>query len=181
MAAKGEAGGAGRVRVWDHFVRAAHWTMALGFLIAYVTEEDLLVLHLWAGYLVGALVVLRLLWGLVGTRHARFTDFLYRPGKIRGYLVDLISLRSRRYLGHSPAGGAMAMALWCGLLALTASGILLDGGGRGGDSPWGEVHELLADLLVVLILLHIAGVALASLVHRENLVRAMITGDKRPE
>jgi len=203
------------VRVWDIFVRSGHWVVAAAFFVAYLTEDDLLLLHVWAGYLLGALVVLRVLWGLVGPRHARFTDFVYRPRRVLGYLRDLALFRAPRYLGHSPAGGAMAVALWIGLLAAVWSGLELyaveEGAGplaaasaarsqadaglfataradedekdqeqEAGDF-WEEVHEVLADLVLLLVVLHIAGVALASLVHRENLARAMVTGMKRAE
>jgi cytochrome b len=200
------------VRVWDIFVRTSHWIVAAAFFVAYLTEDDLLLLHVWAGYLLGALVVLRVLWGLVGPRHARFTDFVYRPRRVLGYLLDLVRLRAKRHLGHSPAGGAMAIALWVGLLAAVWSGLELyaveEGAGplaaasaatarpdvglfasaradededrEDEDSDfWEEVHEVLADLVLLLVVLHIAGVALASLVHRENLARAMVTGMKR--
>ncbi|MHC4094101.1 MAG: cytochrome b/b6 domain-containing protein [Planctomycetota bacterium] len=203
------------VRVWDIFVRSSHWVVAAAFFVAYLTEDDLLLLHVWAGYLLGALVVLRVLWGVVGPRHARFTDFVYRPGKVLGYLRDLALFRAPRYLGHSPAGGAMAIALWIGLLAAVWSGLELyaveegrgplaavsaprveanaslfasaranedreDEENEAGDF-WEEVHEVLANLVLLLVVLHIGGVALASLVHRENLARAMVTGMKRAE
>ncbi|MEE9479215.1 MAG: cytochrome b/b6 domain-containing protein, partial [Kiloniellales bacterium] len=97
------------VRVWDIFVRVSHWALAAGFFVAYFTEDNLLLLHVWAGYLVGVLVVLRLLWGVVGPKHARFTDFVCGPRRAAGYLLDLFRFRAPRYLGHSPAGGAMAV------------------------------------------------------------------------
>ena len=87
------------VKVWDLFVRLFHWTVAVGFFIAYVSE-DLLTLHVWAGYVIGGFLVLRVLWGFIGPRHARFTDFVYRPAKVMTYLRDLIGFRAKRYLGH---------------------------------------------------------------------------------
>ena len=121
------------VRVWDIFVRVSHWTVAVGFFIAYFTEDEVLSLHVWAGYAVGVFVVMRILWGFVGPRHARFTDFLYGPHKVFSYLRDLAAFRAERHLGHSPAGGAMAIALWIGLLAIVWSGLELyaveEGGG----------------------------------------------------
>lgn len=207
-----------QVRVWDLFVRVFHWTVAVGFFIAYFTE-DLLTLHVWAGYVVGALVVLRIAWGFVGPRHARFADFLHPPGVVFGYLRDLIMLGGKRYLGHSPGGGAMAIALLIGLLATVGSGLVLyaleenagplagivaaapvesqqasargeaeeeeeagehgDGEAERSEDLWEEVHEVLADLMLVLVIVHIAGVLLASYVHHENLTRAMVTGRKR--
>lgn len=187
------------VKVWDVFVRFSHWAVALGFLVAFVTEDDLMILHVWAGYLVGVLVVLRLFWGVVGTKHARFTDFVAGPRTVRTYLRELIAFRAPRHLGHSPAGGAMAIALWLGLLAVVWSGMefyALDQGGgplaalgatamfAAGDrsaGAWEEFHEILANLVMVLVGLHLAGVIWACLVHRENLVRAMWDGKKRAE
>ena len=171
----------GRVYVWDRFVRAFHWCLVLTFAIAFLTEDEVMVLHVWAGYLVGTLIAMRIVWGVIGSRHARFTDFVYRPAKVRAYLVEMLALRSKRYLGHSPAGGAMVVALLLVLGATVAAGIAADSriaaGGKGGFI--GEVHELLANLALVLVVLHVAGVAWASLAHRENLVRSMITGWKR--
>jgi cytochrome b len=193
------------VRVWDPFVRLAHWSIAVGFFVAYFTEDEIL-LHVWAGYVIGVLVVLRVLWGFVGPKQARFVDFVYRPSKVLGYLVDLVRFRAKRYLGHSPAGGAMVLALLAGLAATVWSGMELyaveeqagplaavaaaplqvassdEDGERGegrNNGLWEDVHEVLANLTLVLVLLHIAGVVLASVVHRENLARAMLTGLKR--
>lgn len=203
------------VRVWDIFVRVSHWALAAGFFVAYFTEDNLLLLHVWAGYLVGVLVVLRLLWGVVGPKHARFTDFVCGPRRAAGYLLDLFRFRAPRYLGHSPAGGAMAVVLWIGLLVVVWSGLefyaIEEGAGplaaasgaNNADAPgaarlvlvseepsegeggrkglWEAVHEAGAEILFVLVLLHIAGVVLASLVHRENLIRSMVNGMKRAD
>lgn len=194
------------VHVWDPFVRLFHWSLAAGFFIAYLTEEDLLTLHVWAGYVAGALVVMRLIWGFVGPRHARFSDFVYGPRKVWAYLVDLVTFRAKRYLGHSPAGGAMTLALLAGILASVWTGLELYAAEKGAgplaavstaaqaDEPdendedddknggiWEDLHEALADLTFALVLIHIGAVALSSVVHRENLVWAMVTGAKRAE
>jgi cytochrome b len=178
------------LRIWDPFVRIAHWTVVIGFFVAYFTEDDLLTLHVWAGYVVGVLAVLRVLWGFVGPRHARFVDFLYRPTEVLAYLRNLAAFRGKRYVGHSPAGGAMVVALLLGLLATVGTGLVLyalhDNAGplaglvAGNVRTWEGVHDLLANAMLVLVILHVAGVLLASYVHRENLPKAMITGDKRP-
>lgn len=166
------------IPVWDFFVRISHWAVAIAYVVAYLTEDDLLPLHVWAGYLVGGLVSLRFVWGLIGPRHARFTDFVRGPRSVLAYLLDLVAFRAKRYLGHSPAGGAMALALWLSLLGTVWSGLELFAVEKGGEF-WEEIHEGLASLTLILVVLHIVGVTLASLVHRENLVRAMITGKKR--
>jgi cytochrome b len=211
----------GTIYVWDPFVRIAHWSVAAGFAIAFLTDDDTLTLHVWAGYLVGILVVLRVLWGLIGPRYARFSDFVYRPRIVAGYLVGLLLFRAERHIGHSPAGGAMVVALFLGLAATVGTGLVdyaitknagplagvvaaasLDRGeeslqlstaakaddeGTKGNkdrkkrkkSAWREIHEVFANLTMALVIAHIGGVLLASVVHRENLARAMITGRKR--
>jgi cytochrome b len=195
MASRADSGVAAHeatmVPVWDGFVRVSHWTIVVGFFVAYFTEDDLLTLHVWAGYVVGVLVLLRIVWGVVGPKHARFVDFLYRPSEVLAYMRDLLRRTGKRYLGHSPAGGAMVIVLLIGLLAVVGTGLVLyaieehagplaglvAAGGRGG--LWEEAHELLANLMLLLVGVHVAGVLLAAHVHHENLVRAMITGRKR--
>ena len=184
-----------RVRVWDPLVRVFHWSLLAGFATAFIVEDDLLGVHVWAGYLVLALVAVRLVWGLIGTRHARFSDFVRSPGAVLTYLRDVMRLRAPRYLGHNPAGGAMILLLLIGLAATGISGLALYGAEefagplaetmRGLPSSWGDVleetHEVLANLTLGLILIHVAGVLVSSLLHRENLIGAMISGYKRQE
>jgi cytochrome b len=112
-----------RVKVWDPLVRVFHWTLVVAFFVAYLTGDDLLTLHVWAGYLVGGIVVLRVLWGVVGPKHARFGDFVFKPFTVWRYLLDLLCFRAQRYLGHSPAGGAMVVALLLALAAVVWSGL----------------------------------------------------------
>jgi cytochrome b len=201
------------LKVWDPFVRIAHWTIAAAFFIAYLTEDNFMTVHVWAGYLVTTLVLLRILWGFVGPKHARFADFIYKPGTVLGYLWELLLARASRYVGHSPAGGAMVIALLACLALTVTAGLLVyaqeEGAGplapfyteatdspsvsksesdesprlhrRGGERTFKEVHEVIANITFALIILHVLGVILASFVHHENLVRAMITGRKRRE
>ena len=201
------------VKVWDPFVRLSHWSLVITFFVAYLTEDDVLSLHVWSGYAVGTIVLLRITWGFVGPKHARFDDFLCGAREVWAYLVDLLLFRARRQLGHSPAGGAMMLALLLGLLLVVGSGLatyavennagpLADimgssvvaqpeaRAGAGdekedereaeGDDLWEEVHEVLSNLVLILVLIHIVGVVLASLILRENLIRSMVTGYKRP-
>lgn len=208
----------GETRVWDLFVRVFHWTVVIAFFIAFFTDDDVLMLHVWAGYTIGAFVVLRIVWGVVGPKHARFSDFVYKPLTVWRYALDLVAFRAKRHIGHSPAGGAMVIVLLAGLLATVWSGLELhavennagplasasiptdsarakapdllvhvsenernddERGERERDSVWEDVHEVLANFVFFLVVLHVVGVLWASLVHRENLVRSMITGMKR--
>ena len=200
------------IKVWDPFVRLFHWSVVLAFAVAYFTEDELLAVHVWAGYVVTGLVALRIIWGFVGPRHARFSDFVVGPSAALGYLRGMLTFTSKRYLGHSPAGGAMVVALLIGLSVLVGTGMathairnnagplagIVTAGaapaatttatvelrqGQGGRTPkpgalWKEIHELVANLVLVLVGLHLAGVLFASFAHRENLIRAMITGRK---
>ena len=180
------------VRVWDPFVRIFHWSLVLTFTLAYVTGEDLEVLHNNAGYAVLGLVLLRIVWGFVGTRYARFRDFIYSPATVQGFLRDTLRQRAKRYLGHNPAGGAMIIVMLLSLVITTMTGIAFygieDGAGPlamlAGSPEWAEemleeVHEFFANLMVLLVVVHIIGVIVESRLHHENLVKAMWNGRKR--
>lgn len=180
------------VEVWNILVRVLHWTLVAGFVVAYASGDDFMTIHVWAGYLVGAVVLLRVIWGVVGTRYARFSTFMYRPRTVLHYARDLLRLGGQRYLGHSPAGGAMVIALLVMILLIVTTGLIalamLEGAGPlagyvAASRPVGrvfkEIHEVLSNLTLVLVLVHICGVLWASFVHGENLVRAMWTGRKR--
>lgn len=167
------------VPVWDLFVRVFHWFLVFCFAAAFVSAEEWDRGHELLGYAAAALVGLRILWGFVGTRHARFARFVRSPGATFAYLAAMIRGEEKRHLGHNPAGAAMILALLAGVLGLGATGYLMTL-----DAYWGvawvsDLHELLANGMLVLIALHVGGVALASLRHGENLVRAMVTGRKR--
>lgn len=181
------------IKVWDPLVRAFHWALAATFLVAYVTEDEVMTLHVWAGYTVLGLIAFRLVWGVIGSRYARFSNFVYRPSVVMGYLKDMARFRPNRYLGHNPAGGAMVVAL-LGLLlltGLTGLGVYateefsgpLAGLMHNASHSWGEaleeLHELFANATLLLVALHVAGVLLASVQHGENLIRSMFTGLKQ--
>ena len=165
------------VRVWDPVVRLFHWSLVTAFATAFLAEEGGR-LHDAAGYTVLGLIGIRLVWGLIGPLHARFASFVPAPGQLTAYLRELARGRPPRFLGHNPAGGAMIVVLLATVLTTAASGWLMTT-----DRFWGiewveNLHEGSAWLALILVGVHVTGVLASSLMHRENLVRAMITGDK---
>ncbi len=179
------------IKVWDPLVRVFHWTLVSAFIVAWLTEDEFMSVHAYAGYLIAGLLAVRLVWGLVGTRYARFSDFVKSPRVVIAYLKDLARLKAKRTLGHNPAGGAMILALLIMLTVTVVTGLLAYGAeGMGplteffshqsgyGSEFFEEVHEFFAHVTLVLVFIHLGGVALGSFLHRENLVRAMFTGRK---
>lgn len=163
------------ISVWDPFVRVFHWSLVSAYAVAWASGEEWATLHERAGYFILILIGLRVVWGLIGTQHARFTDFLFSPTRTLAYLRSLRSARPERYLGHNPAGGWMVIALLLSLLAAAASGLMLGGGGH---ELWEEIHEGAANLTLFLVVVHVSGVVASSLLHGENLIKAMLTGNK---
>lgn len=167
------------IKVWDPFVRLFHWSLAVSFAVAWLTADEWGELHEWAGYAAGALIALRIVWGLVGPKYARFGNFVRSPGVVARYVMAMVRGREPRYVGHNPAGGLMILALIVGLAGTAVTGWMYTL-----DAFWGvewveETHEAFANVMLALVLLHIGGVLLASLRHRENLPRAMVVGHKR--
>jgi cytochrome b len=167
------------VRVWDIVVRVFHWSLVLSFVIAWLTRHDSDDIHHLAGYAAGALIAVRLVWGVAGTHYARFRQFTRPPLTVLGYLRDIVTGREARYLGHNPAGGAMVLALMAAMAGTVLTGWMMTTDQFWGVEWVGKTHERLADGLLILVLLHLGGVVLASFRHRENLVRAMVSGRKR--
>jgi cytochrome b len=179
------------IPVWDPALRLFHWSLAATFLVAYVTEDHREILHVTAGYIIGVLIVLRVLWGFIGPRHARFSDFVRTPREVMTYLADAMRFRAPRYIGHNPAAGAMVLALMISLAITVVSGIALYGAtdfagplaglfrGELAADVLEEMHELGANLTLLLVVLHLGGVLFTSLEHGENLVKSMITGRKK--
>jgi cytochrome b len=211
------------IKVWDIAVRVFHWTLLGCFVIAFISSENSRKLHVIFGYSVLFLVLFRIFYGFVGTRYARFSDFIYHPAQIADYLKGLLIGRPKHYIGHNPAGGFMIIILLLSLLSLTLTGLKAHGvKGHGPlakheisfmseafadsdekgehdnhkrrnrsdkdfqrteknekDEFWEEVHETIAYFTLFLVSIHIMGVLVSSLVHRENLIKAMITGRKQ--
>lgn len=169
------------ILIWDLPTRVFHWLFALGFAVAWLTAEwdAAFSIHMLSGVLMLALVLFRLAWGLLGGRYSRFASFAHGPRAGLAYLRALLDGTAGRYLGHNPAG-SQAIWLLLGLapvVALAGLGAWAGAGGQVGE-VMGEGHELLANLMLLGVLLHLAGVAAESLLHRENLVAAMLHGRK---
>ncbi|CAH0341347.1 cytochrome b/b6 domain-containing protein [Rhizobium sp. CECT 9324] len=167
------------VKVWDMPVRLFHWGLAGCIAVCWVSADELQSLHEFSGYAAAALVGVRLVLGTVGNRYARFAQFVRSPRQTAAYAIAVLRHRDHRYLGHNPLGAAMVL-----LLLLMVAAVAYTGWLQTTDAYWGvewveEVHETLADLLLVAIALHVAGVIHASFRHRENLALAMVTGRKR--
>jgi cytochrome b len=167
-----------RVLVWDLPTRVFHWLLAASFLGAFLSAESerLRNVHIALGYTVLGLIAFRLLWGMIGTRYARFRSFAFGPRSVLFYLKSLFTRSPQHYLGHNPAGSWAIFALLT--LALLAG---LTGYAAYDDSSlhWlGELHEGIANAMLAAVFVHIAGVFASSLIHRENLVRAMVNGYK---
>ncbi len=135
-------------------------------------------LHKLTGYVAAGLVILRIVWGFVGPQHARFADFVRSPAEVLAYLRDLARVRPSRYLGHNPAGGAMIVLMLLVVLVTAVSGWLSETDRFFGVGWVEAVHAGGANLLIGLIVLHVAGVVISSFMHGENLIRAMFTGRK---
>ncbi len=169
---------AGLVSVWDPVVRVFHWTLVVTFFGAF-TLADPRNLHETLGYVAVSAVALRIVWGFVGTRNARFSGFVPGPATFFGYVRDVRAGRERRYLGHNPAGGAMVIALITMVALVGLTGWMMSLDAFWGSDALEALHETLANLTIALVALHVAGVVWESRRHRENLVAAMITGTKR--
>ena len=197
------------IKVWDPLLRLFHWSLVASIAIAWLTGEDGEALHEWAGYAALGLIAFRLVWGLIGPRYARFTQFIRGPKEVITYTKDMLNKREKRYIGHNPLGAAMVVALLATTAATGVTGWLMvepermamlpempafvtpafadsdedeehEYGeyGEGGEEAMEEIHEFFANLLLLLIFLHVAGVIYASRRHKENLARAMIAGQK---
>ncbi|MDE2383762.1 MAG: cytochrome b/b6 domain-containing protein [Alphaproteobacteria bacterium] len=167
------------LRVWDPFVRLFHWSLVGGMAAAWFTSSIRSDTHQWIGLGVAALVGLRIVWGFAGSRHARFANFIKGPRVVLNYIGALAWGTERRYLGHNPAGGAMILVLLTDILITVLTGWLMTTDAWYGDDAMQLAHSAFAYSVVGLVIFHLGGVALASLRHRENLVRAMVTGQKR--
>lgn len=172
----GGRGSAPAVKVWDPLVRVAHWSLVTGIVATWLTHGKW---HEWLGYAVLGVVTLRIVWGLIGPRYARFAQFVHPPSAALIYGRQILHHKEPRHIGHNPLGGWMIVALIITITGICASGWLYTT-----DTFWGvgwveALHEGLTNCLMVLVALHVSGVIFSSLRHRENLVAAMLHGRKR--
>lgn len=178
------------IKVWDPLVRVFHWSLVLSFFVAFITEDDWLSLHVQAGYTVALLIAFRLLWGVMGSRYARFSQFVKSPASVLSYLRQLLRFDVPHYLGHNPAAAAMILSLIISLVMVSVTGMAIIGAeGQGPlagsflagmNAKWmEEVHEFFANFTLLLVVLHVLGVVVSSFVEGENLPRAMINGYKK--
>ncbi|VAW96442.1 Cytochrome b [hydrothermal vent metagenome] len=180
------------VKVWDIVVRLFHWTLVGTFLICFITEDSSR-LHIYSGYLIIVLISFRFIWGFIGSKYARFKDFIVAPAIIIQYLKDIVKNKNKRYLGHNPAGAAMIVALITSITITCVSGVILyavdDHSGPlaflfNGEHEYlenilEEVHEFFSNFSVILIVFHVLGVIVAGKQHNENLIKSMINGYKK--
>lgn len=167
-----------KILVWDAPVRVFHWLLVLSFAGAYLTSESerWRLVHVSLGYTMGGLVAFRIVWGLVGTRYARFSNFVRGPVAVIRYVQALLNGKPEHHIGHNPAGAVAIVLLLLSSLAIVVSGwaVYNDVGG----SLLEELHEVVSTLMLAVVAVHVAGVVMASRMHKENLVLSMLTGKK---
>lgn len=167
------------IKVWDLPVRLCHWALAGCVLANLAFTEEGEEVHRYVGYVAAGIVAFRLLWGFIGSRHARFSDFFPTPARLKAHWQHIRHRQPDPHPGHNPLGALMMFALWAVVLALGVTGYLM-----GTDRFWGDegletLHGTLANALIPLIALHVGAAILMSVLTRVNLVGAMITGRKR--
>ena len=166
------------IYVWDRFVRLFHWSLVSCVLLDYFVIDDGEIVHQVLGYLATALVVARIIWGFIGTQYARFSDFFPTPSRISHHIHSLFAGKVDQHNGHNPLGALMIIALLSLVMALGVTGFM-----QGLDAYWGEewlqdLHELLANILIGLVGMHVSAALIMSHIERTNLIAAMITGSK---
>lgn len=168
--------------VYDLPTRAFHWMFAIlvaaAFTIAKTIDDDSVVFswHMLAGLTAGFLVLLRGIWGFIGTRHARFADFVLSPSEMLHYFGGILSGAKRRWAGHNPASSWAALVMMALALGLCLTGWLMTAGGE--KETFEDFHELLVNSFVIVVVLHVAGVVLHKLRHGEMLALSMLDGRK---
>ncbi|NVK41390.1 MAG: cytochrome b/b6 domain-containing protein [Oceanospirillaceae bacterium] len=165
--------------IWDPVVRLFHWSLALAFLLNYAVLEEGETAHEWVGYYCLAILSVRILWGFVGPRNARFADFFPTPARVRHHLALLRQGRIEAHDGHNPLGGLMILALMAGVTLTGITGWMLELDAFWGEDWAEELHEVMANLTMLLVFVHVSAVLLFSWLGPVNLVRTMITGRRK--
>lgn len=165
-------------QVWDRFVRIFHWTLVLCVLSNFFVFDDGKDIHQWTGYLAVSLVSLRIVWGFIGSKHARFSDFFPTPTRLLGHVKAFKSGAHDSHLGHNPLGALMMLTLICVVLCLGITGWM-----QTLDAFWGEewlqnTHAFIADSLIALATVHAIAAILMGRLERTRLIKAMFTGKK---
>lgn len=168
--------------IWDLPTRLFHWLLAssvvLAFGIAQFVEKEtpLFYMHVVFGVLAGLLILWRLLWGFVGTKHARWKELFFSPTSTIKYFTDVLKGRGTYYAGHNPGGSFVVLLILGGVALAVVSGIL-----NAQSELFEELHEIVPVLVMGLVVVHVVGVILAMKMHDENYVLAMVTGQKRAQ
>jgi cytochrome b len=186
---------AATIKVWDRFLRFFHWTLVLCFATAFISgEANASTLHVLVGYVLCVLLAARVYWGFKGSEYARFRAFIYPISEALEYLRSMLKGNPKHYYGHNPAGALMVFTMFGLLAVIFISGLLTLGtidfegplvflANRVSDEAsyvFRHLHEFLPPVALGLVLLHLLGVLVGSIQHKENLVRAMLTGKKSP-
>ncbi len=172
-----------RILVYDIPTRLFHWLLAIGFMsalgIAQFADEHggLFPYHTIIGLVLGMMLILRIVWGLIGTRYARFGSFLFGPSAVIGYFKGVLAGNGRRYVGHNPGSSYAILAMLAMTLVVVASGMLMSAGGEAME----EVHSVSSYVLLALVAVHLAGVLVHTIRHRENISASIVTGTKEGE
>ncbi len=171
------------IKIWDVPTRLFHWLLAVVFLAVFsiaqfVPDEDpLFSVHALIGLVIGMMVFFRIIWGVAGSKYARFRSFTFTPGEFAGYIRDAFSGKGKLYLGHNPGAGYAVFLMLILLSGITATGLL----GQGGNESFEELHELFAYAMIAAVAAHLSGVVLHTIRHKENIVLSMVTGNKEGE
>ena len=167
-----------QVKIWDLATRAVHWLLVAVVLTSFLTGEDeglAFIIHAYAGFMVLSLLVFRLGWGLIGSRHSRFSSFVYSWAEIKNHALQIIRLKPESYVGHNPLGSLMIFAMLVVLAYASITGFVM----VVADAKWLEdIHEVLGSIMQTLVAIHILGVIVEQILTREKLVKAMISGSK---
>lgn len=171
-----------KIKIYDLPIRIFHWLFAglfvTSFFIAEVIDDDSLLYtyHMLAGFLMVFLIVLRVLWGIIGTKYARLSAYKLSPSDLIKYLSSILNSKSKKYIGHNPASSYAALAMFVFTFGLVLSGVFMTAGF--GEDVFEDVHELLATGFIITIIMHILGVVIHQLKHKDGMILSMFNGSR---